>query len=568
MTFDRDSFDIVCKRHLMMKPMARLSWTHVACGALLCAAILMGPAIAAAQVPRLVVILVVDQFRADYIETYGSQWTGGLRRLIDEGASFPDAAYPYHNTVTCAGHATIATGSYPATHGMISNSWFDREAGRSVRCTFDPDTPAVSYGATDVERAGESAHRFLVPTLADEMRTQLGGRVRVAMFSLKERSAIGLAGQRADALLWLGGDGSWLTSRAFSPTPVVFLADLMSADPLAAALGDTWARAAAPERYLHTDDAEGERPPAEWDRAFPHPLAGVDGADRRFLERWKTSPWSDAYLARLGVAATRSLELGQREATDFLGIGFSALDLVGHRFGPRSHEVQDLLVQLDRTVGELLDALDRQVGAGRYVVALSADHGVSPIPEQMQAAGIDAGRVRMRAIRERVEDALVPHLGPGTHVAAVTAGGVYFAPGVYDRLVAEPSVLDAAITALAESPGVGKVFRREMLMRGVPAEPEARAVALSFHPDRSGDLLFTQKPYWMSGAAASHGTSNLYDQQVPLIFYGAGIRAGRYRGAATPADIAPTLGRMVSVTLARPDGRVLAEALAPSPSSR
>ncbi|HAK55872.1 MAG TPA: hypothetical protein DCP38_10390 [Acidobacteria bacterium] len=546
----------------MVRPVGLPRWIRVACCSLLCVAG-VGAASVAAQAPRLVVVLVIDQFRADYIETYGSRWTGGLRRLLDEGAWFTEAAYPYHSTVTCAGHSTISTGNFPATHGMIANSWWDRDTERRVRCTFDPETPAVSYSATNVEREGESGHRFLVPTLPDEMRTQLDG-VRVATFSLKERSAIGLAGQRADALLWLGGDGSWLTSRAFSPTPVTFLADVLRADPLSDAVGQAWERVGEVETYLHADDAEGERPPAEWARTFPHPLSGAAGAEPPpFLERWKTSPWSDAYLGTLGRAAIDSLALGQRDSVDYLGIGFSALDLVGHRFGPRSHEVQDLLRRLDRTIGELLDALDREVGAGRYVVALSADHGVSPIPEQMQAEGFDAGRVLMRPIGARLEAVLELRFGPGPHVAAVTAGGVYFAPGLYDRLTAYPTALDATIAALAGSPGVGKVFRREALMNGTPADPDARAVALSFHPDRSGDLLFTQKPYWMSGVAASHGTSNRYDQEVPVVLYGAGVRPGRYRGEVTPADIAPTLGRMIGVTLPRPDGRVLTEALAP-----
>ncbi len=540
------------------------AWTSIVCGVLCLLTPTVVPAVQAADRPRLVVILVVDQFRADYIETYEQQWTRGLRQLLDEGARFPEAAYPYLTTVTCAGHATIVTGSYPATHGMIANSWWDRASGSRVRCTFDPAMPAVSYGDRTLDHDGESPHRLLVPTLADEMRLQLGGGSRVATFSLKERSAIMLAGQRADALLWLGGDGSWLTSRAFSDRPVTFLADVMAAHPIAAAQDAAWRRAHEANRYLYVDAADGERPPAGWNRAFPHPLAGADGADAQFVERWKTSPWSDAYLARLAVAAVEQLESGQREAVDYLAVGFSALDLVGHRFGPRSHEVQDVLVRLDETIGTLLDELDTQVGAGRYVVALSADHGVSPVPEQMQAAGFDAGRVRMRTIRERVESALVPHFGPGTYVAGVAASGVYFAPGVYARLTANPRALDAAIDALRTSPGVARVLRRETLVaaRG-SADPDERAAALSFHPERSGDLIFTHKPYWISGNAASHGTAHLYDRRVPLILYGTGIRPGQYAGAATPADIAPTLARLINVTLAWPDGRVLTDALAP-----
>ena len=520
---------------------------------------MVGPA--SAQAPKLIVILVVDQFRADYVTTYGHHWTKGLRRLFDEGAWFSEAAYPYATTVTCAGHATVATGTFPSTHGMISNSWFDREAGRSIRCTRDPDVPVVSYGA-QVD-GGESPHQLLVPTLSDELRLQLDGDSRVATFSLKERSAIMLAGHGADAAVWHGGGNTWLTSSAYTRQSVPFLADFIRERPIDRDYGVRWTRMLPIEQYLYDDEAIGERPPADWEGTFPHVLEGeAETSDRQFFERWRTSPWSDAYLNAMALAAIDALELGQRETTDYLGIGYSALDLVGHRFGPSSHEVQDVLVRLDVTVGALLDALDARVGPNNYVIGLSADHGVSPIPEQVAARGIDAGRMRNRELRERLENALAPFLGPGERIAGMAANGVYFTPGVYERLQGDSRALDAAIEALRGSPGIDRVFRGETLSgRRESIDDLERAAALSYHPDRSGDLLIMAKPYWIGGNAASHGTANLYDRRVPVLLFGAGIRGGRYHRAATPADIAPTLAYLVGVTLAEPDGRVLAEAL-------
>ena len=545
---------------------------------------------AAAEPPTLVVILVVDQFRADYIDRYGDRWTKGLRRLIDDGAWFREAAYPYQGTVTCAGHATVATGAFPATHGMIGNSWWDRSSGQSVRCTIDPDAPLVSYGGSieggessnrllvptdpdaplvsygEPNKGGESPHRLLVPTLSDELRAQLDGATRVVTMSLKERSAIMLAGHRGDAVTWMGARGAWVTSSAFTSEPVPFLQAFIDEHPLADALGDRWTRLLPVEQYRYDDAADGERPPGDWDGTFPHELVGeVPGeADRRFITRWRSSPFSDDYLGWMAVAAIGELELGQRGTTDYLGIGFSALDLVGHRFGPRSHEIQDVLARLDATIGTLLDELDRRVGSGRYVVGLSADHGVSPIPEQMAELGFDAGRTRGRQMLERLESALTPYLGPGNHVAGRGAGGVYFAPGVYARLLDDPRALAAALDAVETSPGILRAFRGDTLpSRRESGDVIERAAALSYYPGRSGDLIVAQKPYWTGAGrnAASHGTANLYDRRVPVVLFGAGIRPGEYRQAATPADIAPTLAQLTGITLAQPDGRVLGEAL-------
>lgn len=518
-----------------------------------------GPA--SAQAPKLIVILVVDQFRADYVTTYGHHWTKGLRRLLDEGAWFSEAAFPYLNTVTCTGHATVATGTFPSTHGMISNSWFDREVGRAVRCTRDPDVPVVSYGG-QVD-GGESPYQLLVPTLSDELRLQLDGDSRVASFSLKERSAIMLAGHRADVAVWHGGGDTWLGSSAHTRQSVPFLADVIRERPIDRDYGVRWTRMLPIDQYLYDDEASGERPPADWEGTFPHVLEGeAERPDRQFFERWRTSPWSDAYLNAMALAAIDALELGQRGTTDYLGIGYSALDLVGHRFGPRSHEVQDLLVRLDATVGALLYALDARVGPDNYVIGLSADHGVSPIPEQAAARGVDAGRLENQWMRARLESALTPFHGSGEGVAGITANGVYFAPGVYERLLEDSQALAAVIEALRNSPGIGRVFRGETLpSRRESTDDLERAAALSHRPERSGDLIIMTKPYWIGGNAATHGTANLYDRRVPVLLFGAGIRSGRYHQAATPADIAPTLAYLVGVTLAEPDGRVLSEVL-------
>jgi arylsulfatase A-like enzyme len=301
------------------------------------------------------------------------------------------------------------------------------------------------------------------------------------------------------------------------------------------------------------DDAPEEQPPAGWSAVFPHPLDHV-----RFLNLWQHSPSADEYLARLATAAVDSYKLGGDDRVDYLGVSFSTLDIVGHAFGPDSHEVQDILAHLDGTIGRLLSALDERVGRGSYVVALTADHGVAPIPEQAIAAGLSAGRVDGNAIVAAAEAALVRHLGKGPHTAGLLYTDYYFLPGVWDRLRKDREALAAVKTAVLAVPGVGWVFTADELRRVHDRDPAQRAAALSWFEGRSGDLIVIPKQYWISSSAATtHGTLHPYDQRVPLIFYGPGIPPGMRSGSASPADVAPTLAAIGGVRLEESDGRAL-----------
>lgn len=532
-----------------------------------------------AERPKLVVVLVVDQMRTDYFDRYGQNWTRGLKRLREQGAWFRLAEYPYVNTVTCAGHATIGTGSFPATHGAALNAWYDRRESRLVSCTDDPNARTLLYNG-ETKTPGHSAWRLMVPTLAQELRVQQGTPGRSLAFSGKARSAIMLAGHRADAVTWFEeANGSWATSSAFATEPLAFLKKYVEAHPVSADYGKEWNRMLPPSAYQFEDAAAAEKPPRGWTNTFPHRLASASGrADAQFFGAWAASPLADEYLAALAQASVEALGLGRGPQTDFLGVSFSALDLVGHNFGPRSHEVQDVLARLDVTLGKLFDFLDHAVGRANYVVAFSSDHGVAPIPEQMSALGLSAGRVVIQDVVQRVNDTLGKAWGEGRYVARMVYPDLYFAPGIFDRLKADAAAMRAVTEAIAEVPGVWRVFRGDELSHEKNShDPVARSAALGYFPGRSGDLVVIPRPYWFfvsasqenpPGSAATHGTSHLYDARVPVILMGAGIKAGEYLTPATPADIAPTLAHLCGVTLARPDGRVLSEALVKSAAGR
>jgi len=273
----------------------------------------------------------------------------------------------------------------------------------------------------------------------------------------------------------------------------------------------------------------------------------------------------------MAEAALDQLGLGQGGGTDFLGVSYSSVDYVGHAFGPRSWEIQDILIRLDKDLGELFAHLDAKVGRGNYLVALTADHGVVPTPEDMQKTGADAGVLHVPEIAEKVEKALEPFHYTKPAIARVASTEVYFSTGIYERLKSDPAAMRAVLDAIRSVPGVADVYGREDVQdRPATQSPIRGAEAAGYFPGRSGDLLVVPKPYYLvAGSAAGkprdfgtgHGTPYYYDQHVPVLLMGWGIEHGEYFGRVTPADIAPTLAALCGVTLSSPDGQVLAEAL-------
>jgi arylsulfatase A-like enzyme len=521
------------------------------------------PLTAAADKPGpigLVVVLVVDQMRADYIDRYGHTWNAGLARLVKNGARFSEAAYPYLNTVTCPGHATIGTGRFPSRHGIILNEWWDRTAERRRSCTDDAGATTLTPG--EPLPGGHSARRLEAPTLADAIRERGG---RVVSLALKPRSAMMMAGTGGSFVAWYDDTGTWATSSAYSQAFPAFAAEYISKHPIESLRGAAWTKLLTPIRYKGFDEGPYERPANGWNKSFPHELdADIPGRGARYYRQWQRTPFADAYLADLAIASIDALNLGRSPAgVDFLGVSFSVLDASGHNFGPDSHEVQDVLARLDKTLARLLAHLDARVGRGRYALALTADHGVGPIPEQSQKEGLDAGRLVPAEIAERIDEALAPLLGPGKHVAMMNYTDLFFARGVPDKLAAHPEALKVATDALAREPGVLRVFTKAALLNASgDSDPVHRAAALSHHPANSGDVIMVPKPYWMASLDTStHGTMQPYDQRVPVILYGAGVKAGVYKSPATPADVAPTLARLAGVALDGTDGRPLLQAL-------
>ena len=496
----------------------------------------------------LIVVVVVDQMRGQYLDDYGAKFTAGFKRLMTGGAWFRRAAYPYLNTITCAGHSTIGTGAMPYRHGMILNAWWDRASARSNPCTSDPSAKNIGYAGNP--SGGDSAGALLAPPLGQQVREKGG---RSVSLSLKARSAITMVGKDATAVLWFDERTGWTTSSAFTGKPLDWIQQFVEANPLERDRGRVWERLLPPTAYVGDEEGKGERSVVGWTPPFPH---RVGEPPAQFLAQWQRSPFADEYLVRLAIHAVDTLDLGRGPTTDFISVSFSSLDLVGHRHGPASYEVQDMLFRLDRTIATLLDHLDARLGREGYVLALAADHGVAEIPEQS-----GGGRVASAAITAAIEKALTQAFGPGKYVARAEYTNIYLAAGVLAKLQRSPQASDAVLDAARAVPGIAYAFRSDEVdgpEARASADPVKRAAALSHNPSRSGDLIVVPRPNWiLSSDATSHGTLYPYDQRVPVIFFGAGVQPAVLDSPATPADIAPTLATLAGVSFSAPDGTPL-----------
>ncbi len=367
-------------------------------------------------------------------------------------------------------------------------------------------------------------------------------------------------------VLWLEDKGNFATSTAYAAAPWPEVDTYVSSHPISRDLTQVWTRLLPDPAYKFDDDAPGEAPPAGWGRTFPHDLASANAdaavAARETALNWQHSPWSNAYLGDMASALVSQLRLGQHEATDMLAVSFSALDMVGHPYGPRSQEVQDVLVRLDATLGKLLTALDDEIGRDKYVVALSADHGVALIPEQAVEEGFAAGRISGVQLNDAIEQAGRTDVG-GPVVANISAPYIYLTPAANEKLRANPAARQAVSKAIRAVPGIDKVYWADELAQTTPTKDAMLAASrLSYVAYRGGDLMYVPKRYWIAAATGTtHGSPYDYDQQVPLIFMGSGIKAGSYGNAASPVDIASTFARLTGVSLAKTDGHALTDAL-------
>ena len=370
--------------------------------------------------PRLVLLVVADQFRYDYLERFGDLFgPKGLRRMLMNGASWVDANYDHVPTYTAPGHSTMMTGAYPALTGIIANEWIDRETGRRVTSVSDPQ--AILFGGGPGEEAA-SPRRLMASTLGDEMRMTTLDRSKVIGISVKSRAAILPAGRHANAAYWISlKTGTIVSSDYYFKQLPPWVVRFDQTHPADRYFGATWDRLLPEIEYRKR--AGPDAPP--WEKVnpstgdtntFPHVITGgQSGPGEKFYDALDNTPFSNEIVLNFAKEAIKNEQLGQDEDTDVLTVSFSANDHVGHRFGPYSQEVMDVTLRFDQQLGELLDFVDAQVGLKNTLVVFTADHGVAPIPEHAIEMGLTGGRLTgaeiLRAVRAAITERYKPPAG-------------------------------------------------------------------------------------------------------------------------------------------------------------
>jgi predicted AlkP superfamily pyrophosphatase or phosphodiesterase len=545
--------------------------------------------------PRLVLLIVVDQFRYDYLTRFGDLFgSRGIGRLMRAGASWTEANFDHMPTFTAPGHSVFMTGAWPSQTGMIANEWYERETGKKVTSVTDDSTSKLPGKPGD---KGYSPRRLLCSTVGDELRLADADRSKVIGISAKGRSAILPAGRHGTAAYWYSTDNGGMVSSTYYfnelPDWVVRFNNRRMVDGW---FGARWDRLLPEAEYLRRagqDDVpwENQDKSSQDTNAFPHVVTGgAATAGKAFYRAIDYTPFSNELLLAFAEEAITNEKLGEDNDPDVLSVSFSANDYVGHRFGPYSQEVMDMSLRVDRQIGTLLDFVDARVGLQNAVVILTADHGASPVPEHAALMNLPGHRYQKGDLRRIVEaglkaryarpdrpatDYIQGFTNRGETEPGLINGNFYLNRAALQRDGIDLDECERVVGELSmQMPGAARYFTRAQLEnnRISSSDPIARRVLHGFYPQRSGDVIVVFEPYTIlfdlpddptdNRSTATHGSPYSYDTHVPLIIMGRDFARGTYTQAATPADIAQTLAGLLKVqTPSCSVGRVLSEAL-------
>ncbi len=487
----------------------------------------------AGEAPDLTVILVVDQLTADRTREWAEKpSSSGFRRLWQGGVVYANAAYDYATTSTAPGHATIATGVHPARHGVISNFWFERQVGRPAPSVWDPDF-------------GVSPLRLAAPTLADILYSHHEGRGKIFSVSIKDRGAVFIAGRHGKALWYSRSKGGFVTNAFYYPEGAepAWLSGYNETAYMD--LPAAWDLLMPRDVYQHEDDRDYERPPRGWTRVFPHTFAAQGTSD--YYDQLRYAPQGDRITLGLARTIIENEALGEDGDPDLLSISLSVTDRIGHAFGPNSRESEDNLHRLDLLLNEFLDFLEERVGPGRFLVVLSSDHGMSPIPEYTPGADLEATRIFSRPLTDGLNRHFRSTLSVDEDlVTGIVMPWAYFDLSVIGKLELDlDSIYDIATEWLQARPEIARTVAVSRL-DDCREDELCQLIRNTTFEGRSGEMYVVGSrnsfvSLYPPIYAASHGSPYLRDRRVPVLFYGMALEPQVVERPITPRHIAPTL---------------------------
>ncbi len=499
--------------------------------------------------PKLVVGIVVDQMRYDFLFRYSEKYgKGGFKRLLGEGFNCAYTHYNYMPTITAPGHTSIYTGSVPAIHGIVGNEWFDRSLGRDVYCT--EDTTVVTAGNNPSPAGRMSPRNVLASTITDQLKIATNFKSKVIGVSQKDRGAIIPAGHTADGAYWFDSrDGSFITSTFYMKDVPKWVKDFNAKKLANKYLEKPWTTLLPIEQYTEStaDDMPYEQPiPGEKKPVFPHE---VGGTFQGFYENFRKTPFGNSITKDFALEALKNEKLGKGNVTDFLAVSFSSTDYVGHSFGPNSIETEDTYLRLDKDIEELLTFLDSWVGKENVLVFLSADHGVADVWGFSNEHHIAAGSLDKVTVKAR--NVLNQAYGEADWIQYYGNYQLYLNPDVMKaKKLTYSDVYPMLRDSIVQMKGVANFVNLHSLEAVSMNDNQAYFVKNGYHPRRGGDFMLVSEPGWQDGytkAGTGHGTLYNYDSHVPCLFYGWKIPHGRTGASTYVADIAATVSYLLDI---------------------
>ena len=524
----------------------------------------------AADKPKLIVQITVDQLRGDLPTRYYDRLgAGGFRYLWEDGVVYRNAHHAHANTETIVGHTTLATGTHPAVHGMVGNLWFDRETGFTTYNVEDAKYRLLTRGAAvdanleidPTQRAARSEGRspaaILVTTFSDELRSSTDGKAKVIGVSVKDRGAISMAGHSGTAYWFSKASGEFVTSTYYMDQYPEWVAAFNESQPAQRFAGTAWHLLGDQDDYLYgdSDDRAWETDVAGLGRVFPHAFG--DGASPYFTTWLTLSPAGDELVLDFAKRALLNEQLGQDAVTDYLSVSFSSTDYVGHVFGPSSLEAEDNILRLDRTLANLIAFIDEQVGLENTLIVLSADHGGPDTPGYLQSLGIPSGYIDPGSWDKTAAIARVKKAFniDGPLFETYDHPYLYLSANVKNDEAINQEALEATVVnELSKFAGVSLAVSSTALRRGnLPDTDLMRAVVNNFNSKRSGDVFIVFEPNWFINdfdgltVASTHGSPWTYDTYVPIAFAGNGLAAQRVDRRVWTIDVAATLSGYLGI---------------------
>jgi predicted AlkP superfamily pyrophosphatase or phosphodiesterase len=511
--------------------------------------------------PRLVIGIVVDQMRQEYLFRYFNKYgAGGFKKLMSDGFMLENAHYNYAPTVTGPGHASIYTGTTPAIHGIISNEWYDKNLKKEVNCVNDPQQ--LTVGSKGEPRVSASPWRMLSTTITDELKISTQQRSKVVGVSFKDRGAILPAGHNPDGAYWYDGKtGKFITSTYYAKSLPPWVDKFNEQNLADKYLSQPWTTLLPIDQYTESgpDDSPYESKPVGKDKpVFPYDLKTLRKTNGDFDLLYNT-PFADDYLTEMAKAAIAGEKLGEDAVTDFLAVSYSAPDAIGHAVGPNAIELEDTYLRLDKNIEDLLNYLDKTVGTGNYSVFLSSDHGVGDVAQFLKDNKIPAGYFNYGTLKTKLNEFLQQYFpGRDEVVEAIDGDQIFLNQNNFQRDPKSAGVeflvaTELIVKYLMAQEGVANAYTENLIRQSSFTEGGIKGmITRGFHPSRSGDVVLVLEPGWYGGGriqGTTHGSPYSYDTHVPVIFYGAGIKKGSTARYCTVTDIAPTISLLLNIKL-------------------